>query len=221
MKYIIRLILLAYCHGIAMASFIPPDFFLHVSLAGDRDNVGTPAPGLPNTYVVRERADLTQETLRVALFAHFDLSSLTLTDVAQPGFSAMLEGELVGRLNTINPLQVNVGRVEAANTWDDSLAAGTVPLFEWGATSLDQQILVPNVQTATTNTIFSADVTAIISDLVTGAQPDNGLVLFGTPPLFQAAGFEGLQLNVSIPEPGSAGLLLSGFCLVLLIRRRI
>ena len=198
-----------------------PDASINVSLDGDRSSTGAVvASGLAgNTYIVRERGNVGEETQRIASFLEFDVSSLSTGFVNSSGFSATLTAQFTDRLNTLNNMEVRVGRVDDdgvnGDTWDTSLAPNTVPLFEWGMASADDVLLVPNARTATLNSVFAADITPIVQAWVNGTEANNGLVLYAPSPVFQGAGFENVTLTAIVPEPTTAlgllGLMTSTF----------
>ena len=204
-----------YCDG----SIITPDTSLNVSADGDRDWRGTVSiSGIdPGTYYIRERGvsdtDPNSEKMRVASFMAFDLNSLSAADVANPGFTATFAIDFTARLNTTNGLAATVGRVEddgvAGDSWNTSGAAGTVPLFEWGNSSADQQVVVANVLSDSFGT-YTIVVTSIVRDWVNGTHANNGLVLFGGSRSFQGAGFQNAQLTVAVPEPSTLLLTIMG-----------
>ena len=204
----------------AYADILTPDYNVNVSVDGDRNATGgVSGDGVAgSTYIAREREGAgATDNKRIVAFVHFDVSSFT--SVTSATFSAKLDT----RLNTIHNWQVNLGRVEddSANgdSWDASGTAGTVPLFEWGAASSDQQTLVANVKTAAVPTTYDLDVTSIVQGWVNGSNDNNGLVLFGTTAAFQGAGFENITLNV-VPEPATMSLLALGGLAILRRRRK-
>jgi len=201
MRVLLALFLLFAAVGTSFGSVMTPDSLILVSLDGDRDGPGTvnAGPLAGNPIVVRERANLAEQALRIAAFLDFDLASLPGT-IESAEFSVSFDQ----RLNTANNMAVNIGRVQDDGTngdsWDDSLAAGTVPLFEWGMNSADASTLVPNVRTNPLGT-YSVDVTNIVNKWTTGTNANNGFTMYAPSTVFQGAGFSGATLSVVIPEP--------------------
>ena len=203
-------LLLVPCASQAALIVVPldPAYTLNVSLDGDRDDVGTVNGGTlnDNLLIGRERLDQSQEALRIAAFIHFDLSGLSPDAVNAPTFQAVFKADFDERLNTINNMAIKVGRVDDdgvnGDTWDASEDPGTVPLFEWGLSSADEQTLVSNVRTSAFGT-YSIDVTSIVQGWVNGTNANNGLVLYGDPAVFQGAGLNNPILEVTLPEPST------------------
>ena len=94
-----------------------------------------------------------------------------------------------------------------SDIWNDSGSTGTVPLFEWGDTSLNQQTLLANVLTASLNSLQSIDLLSTVTGWANGSIENNGIVVFGDRLQFQGAGFASPLLNITIPEPATVALL--------------
>ena len=183
------------------------DPIVQVSLDGDINSEGTVNSGsLSGSEVVaRERRNQSQQDKRIASFLNFDVSSLTASLVNSSEFSASFEADFDSRLNTVNNMSVLLGQVGTA--WD--AMAGSLPLFELAGTSTNQGILVNNVRTNAFGT-YTLDVTDIVRSWVNGGSTNNGLVVFGSAPVYQGAGFNNVGLTVFIPEPTSIAIFALG-----------
>lgn len=195
----------------AQASLITtsPETIISVSLDGDANSVGSVNSGSLSTteVIARERANESQEDLRIATFIDFDLSFLTSDIVNASTFSALFEIDFVSRLNTINDLSVLLGQVESA--WSDE--SGSLPLFEYADSSTNQSVVVDNAKVDSFET-YTVDVTSSIQDWVNGDAENNGFVIFGADSVFQGAGFNNASLVVDVPEPST--LVIFGLALV-------
>ena len=183
------------------------DPIVQVSLDGDINSEGTVNSGsLSGSEVVaRERRNQSQQDKRIASFLHFDVSLLTASLVNSSEFSASFEADFDSRLNTVNNMSVLLGQVGTA--WD--AMPGSLPLFELAGTSTNQGILVNNVRTNAFGT-YTLDVTDIVRSWVNGGSTNNGLVVFGSAPVYQGAGFNNAGLTVFIPEPTSIAIFALG-----------
>ena len=206
MLYGMILILLA---GTCWGAILTPDETIMVSADGTRDNPGTVDGSrvADHDVFVRERLNAGQTDMRVVAFVHFDLGGYS--SAIQ---SATFQATFAETLNSDQDA-IGVGRVQddGANggTWDDSGAADTVPLFAWAANSADQQTLVSATNVGAENHgTYSIDVTSIVNDWIAGTNDNNGLVLFHETLVYQGAGLDSPQLNVTIPEPATLALLL-------------
>lgn len=186
---------------------ITPDAIINVSLDGDNNSPGSVDSGSLSSsdVIARERAVTNEDGMRISSFFDFDLSLLSSSLVNSSAFSAVFAADFDVRLNDVNDMSVLLGQVAGANVWDNTLSAGTVPLFDWAATSLNQNVLVSSVLGATVGT-YTVDLTGVVRDWVNGISVNNGLVLFGSAPVFQGAGFSNLELIVDVPAPSVLGI---------------
>lgn len=157
--------------------------------------------------VVRERSNLTQDNLQIRTFLEFDVSSLTAADVTAPGFSALFSIDFVTKLNTVNNMGVQIGRVLDdgfdGDSWD--VEEGDLPLFEWARLgdeagedlAADTVVIIEKIRTDDLG-IYTADVTPIVQDWVSGNFDNNGFVLYGTGDVFQGAGLDNAQLFTQV-----------------------
>ncbi|TWX65203.1 PEP-CTERM sorting domain-containing protein [Colwellia demingiae] len=183
------------------------DYIVNVSLDGDINSVGTvKTDSLSGSEVVaRERKNQSQENMRIASFIQFDVSSLTANIVNSSFFSASFEADFDSRLNNKNNMSVMLGQVGSA--WD--AIPGSLPLFELAGLSTNQATLVDNVRTDAFET-YTLDVTDIVRSWVNGGSTNNGLVVFGSAPVYQGAGLNNIALTVDVPEPTSIAIFALG-----------
>lgn len=183
------------------------DAIVNASIDGDSNNVGSvDSFNVATDMYVRERKNKFEE-FRTASFVHFDVSSLTSSVVNAIDFSAYFEADLATKINDINAMEVMMGEVNA-HTWDGSLIAGSVPLFDWTNDAINVQTFANNVNIdVNAFGTYSVDVTQSVRDWVNGASANNGFVLFGSERVYQAAGFDNAGLRVNIPEPTSIAIL--------------
>ena len=199
----------------AQASLITtsPATIVSVSVDGDKNSTGAVTGNALNSndVIVRERAKLSEKSLRIATFLDFDLSYLTSDIVNASTFSALFEIDFVSRLNAKNSISVLLGQVESA--WSDE--PGSLPLYEWAGSSTNQTAVVDDVKTDAFDT-YTVDVTSTIQNWVNGVSDNYGFVLFASATEFQGAGLDNASLVVNVPEPSTIaifGLALVGLSL--------
>jgi len=178
-----------------------------VSLDGDNISVGSVLAPSGHDIYARERVlgSNNADSMRIASFIEFDLSSLTTGIVNSSVFSASFEADFVSRLNTRHNMSVMLGQV--VNNWDN--VSGSFPLYEWASSSINSTTLVSNVRNNAFG-IYSLDVTDIVRDWVNGGSTNNGLVVYGSAPVFQGAGFNNVVLRAEVPEPSTLAIFALG-----------
>lgn len=162
-------------------------------------------------YPVRSRQDISQNDRQVATFLQFDLSALTTADVNNPGFVAVFQIDYTFQLNTINDLEIRLGR-NTGGAWDSS--GSNNPLHDWGfddetstEAAADGRTLLANVKPAAppVNDI-QVDVSDIVTGWVDGTNANQGFVLYYNANAFQGAGFRDAELLITVPEPATLSL---------------
>jgi hypothetical protein len=210
----------------AQATILTPTDSIIVSDSTTRTSLGTVDPGGAASYAARGRGDTSQNSQQVVSFFQFDVSSLSVADVNNPGFSADFRIDYTFRINTLNDFSVEVGRNQG-DAWD-STSGSLYPLHDWGfddetstVAAADRKVLIASVLgTDPTVTDVTADVSDIVKGWVEGTNDNWGFVLYYDANSFQAAGFENPELVITIPEPSTIGLLILTVLGLTLSRRR-
>jgi hypothetical protein len=233
MKYKALLCVLVVCTIGAQADILTPIMAISVTDDGSATSVGsvnvagTALDG--SDYVIRERRSTGQSDRQINSFFQFDVSSYTLADIQDPGFTAIFTIEYDAQLNDIvdnNSAPAVLGRVASGDGWN--LSGTDYPLYNWGfdeagGTNEAQNIktLIANIPALTpTGQEVSVDVTDIVTGWVDGSYDNNGFVLFIDELEAQGAGFSNPELIVTIPEPSTLGLVVVMGSGILYIRRR-
>ena len=148
------------------------------------------SPNDANIYI-RERLSPTEIDRRISSFLNFDVSSLTVADVNNPGFLASFTMDYDFQLNSSNSLSAVVGRV-TNSAWD---GVTTSPLHSWGIEdAANRTTFITDISDLTPPSSISVDITNIIQDWVEGTTNNFGLAVFAGETSSNAAGFSNPRL---------------------------